>query len=126
MYSSKIYRSNVHFILFQDINAAHLEDLKKYIHPCERSSIEINERENVQEIFSDTLFFTRKKCRNKNKFLMEIFNVNVYIFSPFESHSEHLAQFVQRYHPGLRACKFPLDFTRFSRVLKSDKLTGAF
>lgn len=25
----KIYRSNVHFILFQDINAAHLEDLKK-------------------------------------------------------------------------------------------------
>lgn len=67
MCSSKIYRSNVNYILFQDIYAARLEDLKKNIHPYERSYIVIDERENVQEIFTDTdiILYTKKMHKRK-------------------------------------------------------------
>lgn len=40
---------------------------KKYIHPYERRYIEIDERENVQEIFTDTdiIFYTKKMHKRK-------------------------------------------------------------
>lgn len=73
-----------------------------------------------------TLFFTRKKCINENKFLTEIYNGEcLHRFSIWKSLRTPRAIF-QRNHPGLLACKFPVDFTRVSRVLKTDKLTGAF
>lgn len=40
--------------------------LKKKSHTCERSAIEINEKENIQDISVDTLSFL---TRNENRFL---------------------------------------------------------
>lgn len=43
-------------------------------HTCERIAIEIDERENFQDILIDLLSsFTRKIHRNKNQFLTEIY-----------------------------------------------------
>lgn len=62
-------------------------------HPCERSAMKIDKRDNSQDIFIDTLsFFNRNYSRkqiSQGDFLMG----NVDFLSPFKSQSEYFAQF---------------------------------
>lgn len=55
------------YCLSQDIYAVHLDDfLNKNTHIFERNAIKIDKRENIQDIFIDTLsFFTRKNSKKR-------------------------------------------------------------
>lgn len=62
----------------------------KNIRTCERSAFDIDERENFQDIFTDTLSFLPGNIHtSENRFLMG----NVYIVSLFGTHQENLVQF---------------------------------
>lgn len=88
------------YSMSEDIYAAYLNDFWENTHTC----IEIDERENLKDIFIDTLsFLPRKIHRSKNQFHAEIYKwgmltsflcskVTRDIFSLFESHSEYLSQ----------------------------------
>lgn len=55
-------------------NAAHLDDFDKNTHTCEKSAIEIDARENFQDISMDTLSIFHSEHKNENRFLPEICN----------------------------------------------------
>lgn len=101
--------------------------LNKIAHTCEKSAIEIDVRENIQEIFIATLsYFTQKNSQERKQisyrnlkwemlpsFLHSVVNRNTsHIFSTFSS--------------GSIAMQNPNKHHIFGRVSKSDKLKGAF
>lgn len=106
--------------------------IKKNTHTCKRSTIEIDWRKSTQDIFIDTLiiiFYSEKCTGMKTDFLQRFIMGNFYIFSPFGSHSEYLAQFfnvIIWVLTCLLQCKIPVDSFLFNRVLKPDKLKRTF
>ena len=84
----------------------------KNTHTCKRNTIEIDEREYIQDIFIEQLSFSLIKVhRNKNNFLTEIYNGKcLHLFSIRNTLGIHRAIF-QRYHPGLLQYKISVDIT---------------
>lgn len=97
------------YSLFKDIYAAYLEDFNKNTHTWEKRAIGIDERQNIEDNFNDTLslFLSEKIHRNKNRCLTEI---NKSLGIP--------CTISKPYHPGLLQCKIPVESFIFSRVLK--------
>lgn len=56
------------YSLSQDFFAAHFDDFIKNIHTCERRAIKMDDRENFQDIFIDTLtVFTRNNLQKRKQ-----------------------------------------------------------
>lgn len=88
---------------------------KKYTHLW-KSAIEINESKNTQDTcmchWHIIIFYLEKVTGTKTDSWRRFIMWNVYIFSPFESHSEYLAKFfnvIIRVLSSLLQCKILID-----------------
>lgn len=67
----------------------------KYTRTRKRSIMEIKESEDIQDILIERVSFLKITLT-----IQEGTKTRRFIFCPFGSHSEYLAQLFQRYHPG--------------------------
>lgn len=100
--------------MFQDIHAAHLDNLLWKCTPRERRSIEIDEKDNFGDSVID--IFPRKITNTKTNYDGN----GLHLLSILKSPRLPRAIF-QRDHLGPLQCKNPVYITCFSRALETEK-----